>query len=115
MHNQVFFFLFGYHHPDAWEAAVHDKNFDLDSTGVLPIRASDKDSAFRWGTQVAKWYVSKLFSLYPTLTYDWSPEKYACWTEESAPEGTEDCVNKINTIDDGAYPHFDELRRALQD
>lgn len=113
--SRIYYFLFGYHHPDAWEVIQNDKNFDFESTGVLPIHAKDETAAFQWGKHLAMWYVSKLFLDHSGLTYNWSPDEYACWIETSLPVGCEECISELGEIVVNSYPEFDELKMAMQD
>lgn len=113
--NRIFYFMFGYHHPDAWEAVRHDPAFEMESTGILPIWASDEIAASRWGKCVAKWYLSQLYLTHPDLKYNWSPDKYACWVEREVPEGSEEAVNQLAEIDVDSYPEYSNLKKAFQD
>ena len=65
--------------------------------------------------QLAKWYADNLYLEYQELNYQWSPVEYACWTETSVPEGSEECVKKIGEIEVNTYPDFIKLKHAMQD
>lgn len=113
--NRIYYFMFGYHHPDAWEAVQKDPSFDCEATGILPIRADDETAALQWGKQLAMWYVSKLYLDYPALAHNLSPKGYACWIETSLPQGCEDCVGQVGEVCVNSYPDFDRLKGAMQD
>jgi hypothetical protein len=111
----MFYFMFGYHHPDAWEEIQHDDSFDFDSTGIVPIRGPSEAAAIEWGKCLAKWYLSELYRNHPHLTYEWSPDRYACWIETSVPDGCEEVVRQLGVIDIDSHPSFDHIKRAFQD
>ena len=113
--KQIFYFLFGYHAPDGWEAAVADPNFDYDSTGFFPISATDENAALSWGNRLAEWYLTQLYSDHPDLKYDWSPNRYATWVESDLPVGCEQVAHDLQAIQNGVYPNFATVKAAFHD
>jgi hypothetical protein len=65
LHNYIFYFSFGYHCPVAWKAVPADPGFDMESTGILPIRASDDRPAAHAPITTEKWRCTTLFK------YEW--------------------------------------------
>ena len=113
--NRVFYFMFGYHCPDGWKADRRDPDFDYTTTGILPVRAPDEIAASRWGTCIAKWYLSLLFDEHPEMAYSWSPKNYAIWVELDVPEGCEDVVRQLPAIELDSYPEFSIVKTAFHD
>lgn len=113
--EQVFYFMFGYHDPDSWALVQKGDDFDLDSTGILAISASDESLALDWGQTIAKWYLDQLFEGRPNLNYSWSPKHYSNWIELKIPNGCEDTLKNSPIIEAGAYPVFSIIREAMED
>jgi len=59
--------------------------------------------------------MDQLFSNYPKLSHSWSADNYACWIEESLPQGFENFPDGYEIIDVGSYPDFKALRMRLRD
>lgn len=107
----VYFFQFGYHGPDGWDAVKDDPDFDFESTGMLKVLAKSEDEATSWGINVAKWYTDKIHSA--DTGYTWSEHLYAIWlTKECPPDEDE---SKIQVIKVGQYPNFDALKEFQND
>jgi hypothetical protein len=113
--NQFFYFLFGYHAPDAWETAVADPNFDYDSTGFFAIHALNETAALKWGERLAAWYMSQLYADHPELNYAWSTKRYATWIESDLPVGCEEVARDLPPIQNGSYPDFQTVKTAFRD
>jgi hypothetical protein len=113
--NHVFYFLFGYHCPAAWKVIQTGDVFDLDSTGILPILATNESAALEWGTSVAKWYLELLYKDHPEMDYSWRPEKYARWIERDVPNGFASTIAKLPVLTPGLLPDFATLKDAMAD
>ncbi|MEM6472769.1 MAG: hypothetical protein AAF802_24620 [Planctomycetota bacterium] len=131
--ENIYFFRFGYLHPEDWLSSLTDRDFEYESSALVPVNAVGKHEAMQQGCAFAMWYVEKLFGCYPQVlvdakevlglqgqevpssSYSWSTASFGCRVEEEISEASQELASLLPTLQADAMPDFAKVREALQD
>ena len=129
---KLYYFNFGYLHPEDWLASLQD-DFEYESSAVVPILAEGKSDALQKGYRFAMWYVEQLFNVHPDVIQEakekfsagsadgsppdhgWTAVAFASWVDEELADESRELVETMPTLESDEMPDFKAVRAALQD
>ena len=103
-----YFYVFGYENVEEWRSNK-DAGTDFESSCFFLIRAESKEQALKWGVELSKWYVKRLFA--GTGDVQWREDNFAFWIEEDPDDEDRKLGEAIGPIDVGTYPDFEAVTK----